>query len=102
MGSAFSAVANDSNAILYNPAGLALVRQLEVAGTGGRLLTDGLSPRTDFSAMAALPLTFYKGSWDHGSLGGILSSSGKPGDDTVIDLGASAGVKLPKSPGSHR
>lgn len=94
MGNAFSAVANDSSAILYNPAGLALVRQMEVAGTGGRLLSGGLPPRTDFSAMGALPLTFFKESWNHGTLAAILSSSGKSGDDTVVDLGTSVGVNM--------
>src|SRR3989304_3979087 len=37
MGNAFTAISNDSNAILYNPAGLALVNRPEITTMGGQL-----------------------------------------------------------------
>ncbi len=91
MGNAFSAVANDWNAILFNPAGLSTVRQIEASGTAGRTLASG-SPKTDLMAAAAIPLSFYKDAWTTGTAGFLLHSNGGSGENANTTLAASAGV----------
>ncbi len=91
MGSAFSAVANDWNAILYNPAGLSTVRQIEIAGNAGRTLVSG-SPKTDLLAAGAVPLSFYKDAWNLGTAGFLLHSNGGTGENANTTLSASVAM----------
>jgi nucleoid-associated protein YgaU len=91
MGNAFGAVANDFNAIFFNPAGLATVRQVEVSGNAGRLFSEN-SPQTEAFAAGTLPLKVYRESWDQGTLGFLLHRTGQPGDNTVTSAGVSVGI----------
>src|SRR3989338_11083406 len=89
MGNAFSAVANDVNAILFNPAGLSTVRHIEAVGTAGRTLVSG-PPQTDLFAAAAVPLNFYKDAWTTGAAGFLFHSNGGSGENSNTTLSASA------------
>lgn len=92
MGNAFGAVANDLNTILFNPAGLATIKQIETSATTGRFLSGDSAPQTEASLMGTFPLQSYKQSWNFGVLGFLLNRTGRPGEDTVTNLGFSWGI----------
>lgn len=91
MGNAFTAVANDVNAILFNPAGLSTVQQIEVGGAAARTLPGG-SPKTDMMAAGAVPLNFYKDAWKNGTAGFAFHSNGGSRENANTTLSVSAGI----------
>jgi len=96
MGNAFSAVANDVNAILFNPAGLATVKQIEAAGGAERTLA-GRTPQTDLFAAGAVPLNFYKDAWETGTAGYLFHSNGGYYAFLLKSLDVDTSVAYPRS-----
>lgn len=106
MGGMFAAVANDWNALFYNPAGLGQVRQVEVAGAAGRALTGPGSPQSEFYAAGASPLSEYRSGWNFGTVAGALHRTARRNDSTVTNVilgwGLNAVQSLPARLGNFR
>lgn len=96
MGSAFGAIANDINAIFFNPSGLANQKQVEVTGHGGRSLEEGSAAQSELMAAGILPLNIYRETWKTGTLGFLLHRTGRSRDDSITNLSVSAGTPLKK------
>lgn len=94
MGNAFTAVVNDYNAVLFNPAGLSRVKHLEAAAVGGRSFSGNGSPQTELGVLGALPMDFFGQFSDFGALGFLANRSGKSGENTITNAGISWGAEL--------
>ena len=92
MGGAFSAVADDANAMIYNPAGLAGVRRVEAQGSLSRASVRGAGPLTEAFASGTYPLSFYRETWKFGTAGAMLHTTSRSGEDTISNLSASLGA----------
>lgn len=90
MGSAFSAVSNDFNALFFNPAGLARVKQIEASALLGRFLA-GDAPQTEGHFAATFPFKVYKENSEWGVLAGYFQKSGKSGELAATHAGLSWG-----------
>ncbi len=94
MGNGFSAVANDYNAMFFNPAGLSNVKHIEVSGLAGRSYSEYPFPQSEIHFAGALPLDAYRPYWKYGTTGFMLHRTGREGDATYTSFGASFGANI--------
>ncbi len=93
LGNAFCAIANDYNAVIFNPAGLDNLEHVELSGNAGRYIASANTPQNEIHIGGALPLRYYNESWKGGA-GFLLHRSGQTGNGAVTNLGVSWGGKL--------
>jgi len=87
MGNAFCAVANDYNSMMFNPAGLSAINQIEVSGVAGRFFTGNAPPLNELHAAGAMPMKVLNNAWDFGTVGSLLHRTTRKDDSSVTNFG---------------